>query len=143
MEVAETFGIGAIDSWRRSGVLCDVEVVVEGGRFACHRLTLASQSLFFRARFLRPMREMSGWEVVPIGAEQVSEDAFEQVLRYIYQSADFQLTSGNVANLMLAADYLQVPYRFLLCSLSSQAFGSVREICFCAAVAEEQVCIHP
>ncbi len=103
----ETFGIRAVDSWRRSGALCDVDVVIEGRRFACHRLMLASESLFFRARFLRPMQETSE---VSIGAEQVNEDAFEQILHYIYKSADFRLSSDNVANLMVAADFLQVRF---------------------------------
>ncbi len=110
----ETFGIRVVDSWRISGALCDVDVVVEGRTFPCHRLILASESLFFRARFLRPLQE-TGEREVPLEVEQVTEDAFEQILRYIYHSEDFQLSSDNVGNLIVAADFLQVRLTELSC----------------------------
>ncbi len=106
---SEQFGAAALDEFRRSATLSDVQVVIGERTFSCHRVILASQSLYFRGMFTGEMRE-SREQQVRIDAEVLSPDTFERILNHVYGSEHFQLSAENVTEIFYAADFLQVRY---------------------------------
>ncbi len=104
-EWESVIGSRAIDLFRRSDLLCDVVVIVDGQRFPYSRMHLAAHSLYFRTMFTGSMSESQKREV-PIEAE-VSAETFELILLYI-GAEEFRISATNICGLIRAADFLQV-----------------------------------
>ena len=87
-----------------NGELSDVQVVVEGQRFAAHRVVLAAGSPHFRAMFTRTFSESRQSEVE---LHEMPAEGFRGVLVYLY-SGELALTDANAEPVLLAADRCEV-----------------------------------
>ncbi|XP_029458006.1 kelch-like protein 35 [Rhinatrema bivittatum] len=94
-----------LNSYRQSGILTDVVLLVDGQEFPCHRATLSANSAYFRAMFGGSLREGSQ-EVVPI--QKTSAPTMSLLLDYMYGSS-VVIREENVEGILEASDLLQVP----------------------------------
>uniref|UniRef100_A0A3B3RTC8 Zinc finger and BTB domain-containing protein 46-like n=1 Tax=Paramormyrops kingsleyae TaxID=1676925 RepID=A0A3B3RTC8_9TELE len=92
-----------LDAQRRSGILCDVSVVVEGRVFTAHRNVLLGSSRYFKTLYGGPGAE----PVTVTRLDIVTARGFEAILDFMY-SARLALTGANVIEVMSAASYLQM-----------------------------------
>ncbi len=103
----------SLADFQKSGTFCDVTIRVglAEERFRCHRNVLAAASPYFFAMFGGQMKESQADEV-PVRIDGVSPeveaDIFCYIIDYMYSREDFQLTSTNVCNLVLAANFFRV-----------------------------------
>ncbi|KYO35871.1 hypothetical protein Y1Q_0017350 [Alligator mississippiensis] len=84
--------------------LCDVTLVAEGKHFPCHRMLLASVSLYFRSMFTSNFRESRDGEIV---LQSVAPSTLESVLNYLY-TGEISLSSETAEDLFVAASWLQI-----------------------------------
>ncbi len=102
-----------LDGLRRSGELCDVVLLVGERRFTCHRSALAVSPVF-AAMFTGPLKESKEREV-PMEEVEMHPETFEQLLRFIYGSDDFQLNDQNAWQLLFAANRFGVRQLVVFC----------------------------
>ena len=105
--------IQTLDELRKSKLLCDVTVRAEGQDFPAHQCVLSAGSRYFRALFTSELKVRES-EHNLIELTEIPCDAFNLVLEYIY-SGEVKISSSNVQDLVVAADYLIIP------SLKSEA----------------------
>ncbi|XP_006030020.1 kelch-like protein 7 isoform X1 [Alligator sinensis] len=84
--------------------LCDVTLVAEGKHFPCHRMLLASVSLYFRSMFTSNFRESRDGEIV---LQSMAPSTLESVLNYLY-TGEISLSSETAEDLFVAASWLQI-----------------------------------
>ncbi|MGH0176202.1 UNVERIFIED_CONTAM: hypothetical protein FKN15_072305 [Acipenser sinensis] len=84
--------------------LCDVTLAVEGKKFMCHRVLLASVSPYFRAMFTSPLAES---RLAEIRLEEVTPEVVQTVVHFIY-TGEAGLNPDTAEDLFVAANRLQV-----------------------------------
>ncbi|RXM35033.1 Kelch-like protein 17 [Acipenser ruthenus] len=98
--------------------LCDVTLAVEGKKFMCHRVLLASVSPYFRAMFTSPLAES---RLAEIRLEEVTPEVVQTVVHFIYTGEaglnpdtaedlfkDFLLLDPGTLGSLLSSDRLGV-----------------------------------
>ena len=108
---------------RKSGVLCDVIVEMDGERCWAHRAILAAGSAYFHAAFHGDSSRADygdrAWQVQHLHLTTVDKTAFESVMCYIY-SGELLVSLTTVNSLITAADQLGVADVKLCCALHMQ-----------------------
>lgn len=96
--------LDSMNSLRRNGELCDVELVVDQTCFRAHRIVLAASSMYFRAMFCRQMAESGQRRVVIQG---VDGDALESLIKFAY-TCSLEISEENAQSLLAASNFLQM-----------------------------------
>ncbi len=89
---------------REEGLLCDIELQVEGEMISVHRALLASVSPYFKALFTREFKEVNQ-DVIEI--KEVSFLGMRLVIDCCYTSR-LQLNPDNLYDILSAANHVQV-----------------------------------
>ena len=92
--------------FREQGEFIDVSLKVGKEVFSAHRIVLAAISNYSHAMFAHGMKE-SNQEVIELKDESISAAVLKIVLDSIY-GGDLQVNDGNVFEVLVAADHLQV-----------------------------------
>ncbi|XP_053325790.1 actin-binding protein IPP [Spea bombifrons] len=103
--------LSQMNKMRLQKEFCDVQIQIGERVFGLHKLVLAASSPYFSALFAGGMKESSN-DVVQI--QGVEPSSFELLLDFIY-TGSVKITSGNVQELMTAADMLQLSLVVELC----------------------------
>ena len=93
-----------LDEFRKSDLLCDVNVRAKGQDFPAHRCVLSAGSPYFRALFTSELKVRES-ENNLIQLTEVTCDALTEVLQFIY-TGKAKINSSNAEDLVIAADYL-------------------------------------
>ena len=93
-----------LDELRKSGVLCDIKLIVESKEFDAHKSVLASCSTYFRVMFTTSMIEK---EKDQIEIKDISTEGLDAVLKFIYTNT-INITRNNIHDILHAATLLQV-----------------------------------
>lgn len=93
-----------LNTQRHSGVLCDVNLIVDGEEFPAHKGVLAANSSFFLAMFTTEMLEKDKGRA---SLKSVSAGAMESLLEYMY-TGQIQIHVENVFELLEASSFLFV-----------------------------------
>uniref|UniRef100_H3CA21 Kelch-like family member 7 n=1 Tax=Tetraodon nigroviridis TaxID=99883 RepID=H3CA21_TETNG len=96
--------MGVMNSLRKQGTLCDVNLVVQGKHFPAHRVVLAAASHFFSLMFTTRMKESMSPEVELRNAEP---EIIELLIEFMY-TARISVNSSNVQSLLDAANQYQI-----------------------------------
>ncbi|XP_067417096.1 kelch-like protein 6 [Emydura macquarii macquarii] len=83
---------------------CDATLVVEGRRFPCHRVLLASVSPYFRVMFTSSFKESQDGEVFLKG---IAPFTIQSILNYLYLE-EILLTAETAEELFIASSRLQI-----------------------------------
>ncbi|KAM4651470.1 kelch repeat and BTB domain-containing protein 12 isoform 1-T2 [Discoglossus pictus] len=100
-----------ISRMREEAELIDIVLVVEGQRFPCHRVVLASFSPYFKAMFTCGLVECNQKEVT---LHDVMADSISLILDYLY-NAYLHITNLTVQGIANAAYFLQMDDIFSMC----------------------------
>ncbi|BFZ07887.1 hypothetical protein BsWGS_10926 [Bradybaena similaris] len=93
------------------GDFSDVQVIIDGFVFTCHRVILAANSKFFRAAFSSGMKEDRERKVI---LNDISREIFADILNCMY-TGKLDITESNVYELWHAADQLQILFLLPVC----------------------------
>ncbi|XP_062385142.1 zinc finger and BTB domain-containing protein 10 [Sardina pilchardus] len=104
-----------LDKQRKSGILCDVSVVVSGQAFRAHKNILVAGSRYFKTLFCLTKSEGPAGGTGAAGPEQsdvthldvAAVQGFSVILDFLY-SGNLLLTSQNAIEVMSVASYLQM-----------------------------------
>ncbi|XP_069496165.1 kelch-like protein 35 [Ambystoma mexicanum] len=94
-----------LNTYRRSGILTDVVLLVGGQEFPCHRAALSANSAYFRAMFNGNLKE-EHQDVINI--QKITAPAMSFLLDYMY-GGNLVIQDDNVESVMEASDLLQLP----------------------------------
>ncbi len=94
---------GHLAKLQKDGLLCDIDITVEGQHYLLHKCVLASSSQYFNTMFLGNFREQ---EYDTIELKDIKNHAFEQIVKYMYVG-DIDITSKTVSDIYGASDLLQ------------------------------------
>ncbi|XP_050793325.1 kelch-like protein 1 [Gopherus flavomarginatus] len=83
---------------------CDATLVVEGRRFPCHRMLLASVSPYFRVMFTSSFKESQDGEVL---LKAIAPSIIQSMLNYLYLE-EISLTAETAEELFIASCRLQI-----------------------------------
>ncbi|XP_025100530.1 kelch-like protein 24 isoform X3 [Pomacea canaliculata] len=86
--------------------LVDLVVIVEGQRFPCHGVVLASFSGYFRSMLISQWKERTSREVT-LDSGNVTKEVFQQILDIIYKQ-QFPLSFENAKEILKSVCYLQI-----------------------------------
>ncbi|XAR60969.1 hypothetical protein NMG60_11034534 [Bertholletia excelsa] len=106
------------NEWIFRDVPSDITIEVSGGTFALHKFPLVSRS--GRIRKLVAERRDSDISRVELLNLPGGADSFELAAKFCY-GVNFEITSGNVAQLCCVSDYLEMTEEFSKNNLSSRA----------------------
>ena len=114
-----------LNTQRLSGVLCDVNLMVDGEEFPAHKGVLAANSSFFLTMFTTDMLEKDNTSV---SLRIISAGAMESLLEFMY-TGQIQIHVDNVFELLEASSFLFVEKVKKACC---QFLGSIvdKENCF-------------
>ncbi|KAK3087679.1 hypothetical protein FSP39_009092 [Pinctada imbricata] len=87
-----------------SGENSDIDIVVEGHSFPCHKLLLAAGSPYFKAMFASGMMESTSNR---LELPDIDRKTFEAFRKYIY-TQDVDINQDNVMDLLRASSIFQV-----------------------------------
>jgi len=90
------------DEYRKQKLFTDVDLIVEGHTFSCHKAVLCASCLYFEALFSGKWKNGSG-DGGKIAIPGISAEVMEILIGYIY-TKDVQVTQKNVEFLLPAAD---------------------------------------
>ena len=93
-----------LNTQRQAGLLCDVNLKVDGGEFSAHKGVLAANSSFFLAMFTADMLEK---DKASVSLRIISAAAMESLLEFMY-TGQIQIHVGNVFELLEASSFLFV-----------------------------------
>ncbi|CAI4222260.1 unnamed protein product [Auanema sp. JU1783] len=116
---------------RRSGQLCDICIISQGGVISAHKIVLSAVIPYFRAMFTTDMLEANQKE---ISLKEMSWEIMEQMVDFAY-TGELKISAGNVQDLMIAANFLQLEEvvedcaSFLLARLHPSNVLAVRSFC--------------
>ncbi|CAM5075396.1 unnamed protein product, partial [Natator depressus] len=85
-------------------LFCDATLVVEGRRFPCHRVLLASVSPYFRVMFTSSFKESQDGEVL---LKAIAPSIIQSMLNYLYLE-EISLTAETAEELFIASSRLQI-----------------------------------
>ncbi|XP_076864748.1 zinc finger and BTB domain-containing protein 10 [Brachyhypopomus gauderio] len=95
-----------LDKQRKSGVLCDVSIVVSGQVFRAHKNILVAGSRYFKTLYCLTKNEGSEQTTVT-HLDVAAVQGFSVILDFLY-SGNLLLTSQNAIEVMSVASYLQM-----------------------------------
>ena len=96
----------SLTEMRRSEILCDVELTIDGRSFRAHRNVLAAESPYLKALVTNTMMaERSG----PIELKEIPASTFASALEYIYAHEATLASQDELQPLLHAASLLEVP----------------------------------
>ena len=75
----------AADLWDKRPEFTDIVFVIGDWEFPAHKMVLASQSQYFKGMLYGGMQEASV-KRIELSEENLTPDAFEKILKYIYTS---------------------------------------------------------
>lgn len=93
-----------LNTQRQAGLLCDVNLKVDGGEFSAHKGVLAANSSFFLAMFTADMLEK---DKTSVSLRIISAAAMESLLEFMY-TGQIQIHVDNVFELLEASSFLFV-----------------------------------
>ena len=93
-----------LNTQRHSGILCDVNLTVDGQNFSAHKAVLAANSRFFFAMFTTEMLEK---DKTSASVSTITATAMESILDFMY-TGRIQIHIENVFELLEASNYLFV-----------------------------------
>ena len=93
-----------LNTQRQAGLLCDVNLKVDGGEFPAHKGVLAANSSFFLAMFTADMLEK---DKASASLRIISAAAMESLLEFMY-TGQIQIHVDNVFELLEASSFLFV-----------------------------------
>ncbi len=96
----------------KSEKFCDVALKVGDRRFRCHRAVLAAASPVFEWLFERERKSEVPVEIIGVKSDE-QYATLQNILQFVYNSTDFQLTTGNAFHLLRGADFFQVRWTAL------------------------------
>jgi len=97
-------GFSAMEDIRRQGKLCDVTLKIDDHSFHAHRVVLAATIPYFRAMFTHDMVESKQADIT---MRSIDPSAMEALINFAY-SGRITISTSNVQNLMLGANFLQL-----------------------------------
>ncbi|TFK07466.1 T-complex protein 1 subunit gamma [Platysternon megacephalum] len=83
---------------------CDATLVVEGRRFPCHKVLLASVSPYFRVMFTSSFKESQDGEVL---LKAIAPSIIQSMLNYLYLE-EITLTAETAEELFITSSRLQI-----------------------------------
>ncbi|XP_030645366.1 zinc finger and BTB domain-containing protein 10 [Chanos chanos] len=95
-----------LDKQRKSGILCDVNIVVSGQVFRAHKNILVAGSRFFKTLYCLTKSENCDQTTVT-HLDVAAVQGFSVILDFLY-SGNLLLTSHNAIEVMSVASYLQM-----------------------------------
>ncbi|KAJ0003350.1 hypothetical protein NQD34_008448 [Periophthalmus magnuspinnatus] len=95
-----------LDKQRKSGILCDVSIVVSGQMFRAHKNILVAGSRYFKTLYCLTKSEAQDHTTVT-HLDVAAVQGFSVILDFLY-SGNLLLTSQNVIEVMSVASYLQM-----------------------------------
>lgn len=93
-----------LNTQRHSGILCDVNLIVDGEEFPAHKGVLAANSSFFLAMFTTEMLEK---DKTRANLRSISASAMGSLLEFMY-TGQIQVHVENVFDLLEASNFLFV-----------------------------------
>ncbi|PFX22730.1 Kelch-like protein 12 [Stylophora pistillata] len=96
--------LNELNTYRQSGILCDVKLKVDGQSFPAHKAVLAANSRFFFAMFTTEMLEK---DKTSASVSTITATAMESLLDFMY-TGQIQIHVQNVFELLEASSYLLV-----------------------------------
>ena len=97
-----TMDFELMNSYRLSGVLCDVAIMVKGIEFPAHKLVLAVNSPYFRATFA------SDFESHAVHTLECDPSAFGSILNTLYTGIMMEITPDTVQDILQVASMLNI-----------------------------------
>ncbi|XP_070581175.1 kelch-like protein 3 [Ptychodera flava] len=97
---------------RKQGLMCDVELTVDGNKLLAHRSVLSVHSEYFRAMFTTGMMESRTKE---IEIKEIEFTSLEKLVDYMY-TGTLDVNKDNVQDLLNAACMLQIEEVKDICS---------------------------
>lgn len=95
-----------LDKQRKSGILCDVNIVVSGQVFRAHKNILVAGSRYFKTLYCLTKTEAQDQATVT-HLDVAAVQGFSVILDFLY-SGNLLLTSQNAIEVMSVASYLQM-----------------------------------
>ncbi|XP_061822907.1 zinc finger and BTB domain-containing protein 10 isoform X1 [Nerophis lumbriciformis] len=95
-----------LDKQRKSGILCDVNIVVSGQVFRAHKNILVAGSRYFKTLYCLTQTEPQDQATVT-HLDMAAIQGFSVILDFLY-SGNLLLTSQNAIEVMSVASYLQM-----------------------------------
>ncbi|XP_053718397.1 zinc finger and BTB domain-containing protein 10 isoform X1 [Synchiropus splendidus] len=95
-----------LDKQRKSGILCDVNIVVSGQVFRAHKNILVAGSRYFKTLYCLTKNETQDQATVT-HLDVAAVQGFSVILDFLY-SGNLLLTSQNAIEVMSVASYLQM-----------------------------------
>lgn len=95
-----------LDKQRKSGILCDVNIVVSGQVFRAHKNILVAGSRYFKTLYCLTKSEAQDQATVT-HLDMAAVQGFSVILDFLY-SGNLLLTSQNAIEVMSVASYLQM-----------------------------------
>ncbi|KAJ8273283.1 hypothetical protein GJAV_G00099780 [Gymnothorax javanicus] len=95
-----------LDKQRKSGILCDVNIVVSGQVFRAHKNILVAGSRFFKTLYCLTKKESRDQTTIT-HLDVAAVQGFSVILDFLY-SGNLLLTSQNAIEVMTVASYLQM-----------------------------------
>nr|XP_057902849.1 zinc finger and BTB domain-containing protein 10 isoform X1 [Doryrhamphus excisus] len=95
-----------LDKQRKSGILCDVNIVVSGQVFRAHKNILVAGSRYFKTLYCLTQSEAQDQATVT-HLDVAAVQGFSVILDFLY-SGNLLLTSQNAIEVMSVASYLQM-----------------------------------
>lgn len=95
-----------LDKQRKSGILCDVNIVVSGQVFRAHKNILVAGSRYFKTLYCLTKSEAQDQATVT-HLDVAAVQGFSVILDFLY-SGNLLLTSQNAIEVMSVASYLQM-----------------------------------
>ncbi|XP_076006176.1 zinc finger and BTB domain-containing protein 10 isoform X2 [Genypterus blacodes] len=97
-----------LDKQRKSGILCDVNIVVSGKRFRAHKNILVAGSRYFKTLYcLTQSEDQDQYQTTVTHLDVAAVQGFSVILDFLY-SGNLLLTSQNAIEVMSVASYLQM-----------------------------------
>lgn len=87
--------------------LVDLVVIVEGQRFPCHGVVLASVSDYFWSMLTSQWKETTSREVT-LDSGNVTKEVFQQILDIIYKQEQLPFSFENAKEILKSVCYLQI-----------------------------------
>ncbi|OWF55117.1 kelch-like protein 2 [Mizuhopecten yessoensis] len=109
---------------REDDSMCDVTLVVQGMKFKCHKVILATFSDYFRTLFTIEMKEARQEE---IQLASFRSETIRKMIMYIYRGYD-EFTASNARELLEAAIFFRVDSLRYMCETALSSVLDVQNV---------------
>ncbi|GLH04414.1 Ring canal kelch protein [Gryllus bimaculatus] len=103
-QIYPTLLLQDLSELRKSGVLCDVSLVVNNEELLVHKSILAAASPYFRAMFSTEMKEANQEKIF---LQESEFSALKDIVNFIY-TAEIKIDEENVYSILELSDLLQI-----------------------------------